>query len=261
MRSSFLCSLALTLLLSATGHAQPTPARQAPPKIIHVFVALCDNASQGIVKVPAAIGNGDDAAGNLYWGCADGAKTVFSGSHNWVRLRVEEKPAPAVLERAVFEHRTRRAYLVADAYRGREIRQALTDFLQAAAGGPVTSVPAGSRSLRAGGGADLVAYIGHNGLMDFKLPAIPAGPASGKSVIVLCCRSHEYFYRRLRQSGATPLLTTTQFMYPGAFILHDVLEGWLAGKPAAELRQHAASAYAANQKIGERAAAGVFSAE
>ena len=35
-------------------------------KTIHVFVALCDNENQGIVKVPAVIGNGQDARNNLY---------------------------------------------------------------------------------------------------------------------------------------------------------------------------------------------------
>ncbi|EDY21883.1 hypothetical protein CfE428DRAFT_0008 [Chthoniobacter flavus Ellin428] len=40
----------------------------APAAEIHVFVALADNATQGIVPVPAKIGNGDDAEHNLYWG-------------------------------------------------------------------------------------------------------------------------------------------------------------------------------------------------
>ncbi|MBS1655648.1 MAG: hypothetical protein JSU05_12430, partial [Bacteroidetes bacterium] len=39
-------------------------------KTIHVFVALCDNKYQGIVPVPAKIGNGQDPANNLYWGCS-----------------------------------------------------------------------------------------------------------------------------------------------------------------------------------------------
>ena len=38
----------------------------AETKIIHVFVALCDNDSQGIVPVPKKIGNGNDPDNNLY---------------------------------------------------------------------------------------------------------------------------------------------------------------------------------------------------
>jgi hypothetical protein len=40
----------------------------AAERIVHIFVALADNASQGIERVPAKIGNGDDAENNLYWG-------------------------------------------------------------------------------------------------------------------------------------------------------------------------------------------------
>src|SRR6188474_1339529 len=52
-------------------------------KTIHVFVALCDNKYQGIVPVSAKIGNGQDAASNLYWGAAYGVKTFFSKSSEW----------------------------------------------------------------------------------------------------------------------------------------------------------------------------------
>jgi hypothetical protein len=41
-------------------------AAQPKIRVVHVFVALADNAHQGIVPVPARLGNGDDAAANLY---------------------------------------------------------------------------------------------------------------------------------------------------------------------------------------------------
>jgi hypothetical protein len=34
-------------------------------KVIHVLVALCDNENQGIVPVPAHLGNGEDPNRNL----------------------------------------------------------------------------------------------------------------------------------------------------------------------------------------------------
>jgi hypothetical protein len=52
----------------------------AAEKTIGVFVALADNASQGIVPVPAAIGDGNDPERNLYWGTAEGLKGVFKHS-------------------------------------------------------------------------------------------------------------------------------------------------------------------------------------
>ena len=42
----------------------------------------------------------------------------------------------AVLERLIFKHRQREVFMVADAYRGKEIAQATWDFLEAASGRP-----------------------------------------------------------------------------------------------------------------------------
>jgi len=52
-------------------------------KTIHVFVALCDNKYQGIVPVPASLGNGQNSKSNLYWGAAYGVKTYFNKSSEW----------------------------------------------------------------------------------------------------------------------------------------------------------------------------------
>src|SRR5262245_41095802 len=99
------------------------PTRRNSVKLIHVLVALCDNRFQGIVPVPARIGDGDDPANNLYWGAAFGVKSFFKKSRDWMPVQATSKPGPAILERIVFKHRTRDVYLIADAYRGREIKQ------------------------------------------------------------------------------------------------------------------------------------------
>src|SRR5579872_4686327 len=120
--------LPLLLLASAFVHAQSSP------RTIHVFVALADNANQGIVPVPARLGNGEDPEHNLYWGSAYGIRTFFTRSAEWRRIRCGQGPKNEILERCVFLHRTAAVYLVADAYRGMEIRQAILDFLTSAAG-------------------------------------------------------------------------------------------------------------------------------
>jgi hypothetical protein len=109
-------------------------SKDASPRTVHVFVALADNQHQGIVPVPARLGNGDDPDHNLYWRSAYGVKTFFARSADWVLVSCSAKPKPAVLERCVFRHRTTNTYVVADAYRGSEIREAILDFLGAAAG-------------------------------------------------------------------------------------------------------------------------------
>jgi hypothetical protein len=72
---------------SLTLKPRPTPQTVEKitnsAKVIHVLVALCDNENQGIVPVPAFLGNGEDTARNLYWGAAYGVKTYFGKSANW----------------------------------------------------------------------------------------------------------------------------------------------------------------------------------
>src|SRR5580693_8508694 len=76
----------------------------AAPKVVHVFVALADNQHQGIVPVPAALGNGSDSRRNLYWGAAFGVKTYFKASHNWELVWSGRGPKDAILERCVFKN-------------------------------------------------------------------------------------------------------------------------------------------------------------
>ncbi len=58
-------SFALAMFLLACGFT-PFLMAQSRPRTIHVFVALADNKSQGIVPVAAILGNGDDPA-QLRW--------------------------------------------------------------------------------------------------------------------------------------------------------------------------------------------------
>jgi hypothetical protein len=228
-------------------------------RTVHVFVALADNQSQGIIPVPAKLGNGEDPEHNLYWGSAYGVKTFFSRSGDWERVACGEKPKAEVLERCVFKHRAANVYLVADAYRGREIRQAILGFLSAAAGDnpEMVSVPAESGVLKVAtrGGANLVAYIGHDGLMDFRLQQFPRKKSeTHRDVVVLACASKQFFAEPVRSSGAYPLLWTTGLMAPEAYTLKSALDGWIAGESHEQIRDRAAGAYDKYQKCGMRAA-------
>ncbi len=235
----------------------------AADRVVHIFVALCDNDSQGIQPVPKKIGNGDDPANNLYWGCDDGVRSVFSRSKSWKRLAAGDPDGDGpILERLVFRNEPAKAWLLADAYRGREIRKCLTDYLAALAGTLKAEAVAGEQKIAAGGAADMVVYAGHDGLMEFELPLPAAGPENKpKRTIALCCMSQVFFTSYLHDLKAEPLLLTTQLMYPAAQVLHEVVGGWLAGKDAAACRQLAAAAYAKNQRISVKAAAGVFTTD
>src|SRR5689334_14538191 len=86
---------------------QPLPVGQNKPGLqtIHVLVALCDNKYQGIVPVPKSIGNGQDPASNLYWGCDLGLKTYFKRkTSDWSLVLTQKTGRDTILERLVFRH-------------------------------------------------------------------------------------------------------------------------------------------------------------
>ncbi|BCX48110.1 conserved hypothetical protein [Haloferula helveola] len=211
-------------------------------KSIRVFVALCDNATQGIVKVGEKIGNGDDPEGNLYWGCDDGLASYFKRSSKWKTVDAVKNPAPGILRRLKFRHADGGLVLTADAYRGAEMKKCLLDFEAAVASKEHA----------------LVAFIGHNGFMELQLPKPKPVENNPTATIALCCLSESYFTPRLERMSSEPLLLTRQLMYPGSFILHDAIESWRKGGNRTAIRSAAGRAYAKNQKISVRAGTGIF---
>jgi hypothetical protein len=228
---------------------------QNPGKVVHVLVALCDNENQGIVPVPAFLGNGEDTQKNLYWGAAFGVKTFFSKSANWLKIAEIDNPKENVLQRIVFKHKTENVYLVADAYRGSKMRETVADFFAGVAGAKRENVAAGDLTLQVLGSANLVAFVGHNGLMDFKLEDQPAKrDDDARDAVILACASRNYFSAPLKKTSANPLLWTSNLMAPEAYILHDALEGWTRGESDEQVRNRAAAAYAKYQKISLKSA-------
>lgn len=249
---------------SGTRQQQQQPAATNAMPVIHVFVALCDNVNQGIVPVSARLGNGEDPAQNLYWGAAYGVKTFFAKSKDWKLAATIPNPQPAILERLVFKHRRERALLVADAYRGSQIKQATIDFLEAASGsaGETLTVQFDSAvpvQFHAAGSARLVAYVGHDGLMDFSLPHHPQKKDDERrDAVILACASKNYFATALRQTGATPLLWTTNLMAPEAYVLERAIDGWLKRESGEQIRRRAAEVYHQYQKCGIKGAMNLF---
>jgi hypothetical protein len=243
-----------------------SPAAKNSVTVIHVFVALCDNVNQGIVPVSASLGNGDDPLRNLYWGAAFGVKTFFTKNKDWELVSTQSKSSKSssvVLDRVIFKRRGREAFMVAEAYRGSYIEQATQDFLAAAAGLPGEAVDVfydnKSVTLHLEGGANLIAYIGHNGLMDFQLRSIPKKRDTEKrDAIILACASKSYFAELLRSSGARPLLWTTNLMAPEAYTLSAAIDGWLNKETDEQVRLRAARAYNQYQNCGLRSANRLF---
>lgn len=239
---------------------------QSKQRVVHVFVALADNQHQGIVPVPAALGNGGNAARNLYWGAAFGVRIYFRKAPEWKEVLFYPQPKNYILERSIFQNHTSGVLVIADACRGSEIKRALTDFFHAAAGiqekepniGGLIDVVA----FQAPTDADLVVYMGHDGLMDFPLAVDFAGRSGpNRSAIILACSSKSFFRELLQAPGATPLLWTTGLMAPEAYTLKAALDGWMQQESKEQIRKRAAGAYAQYQKCSTAAAMRLFSSD
>ncbi|MDJ0926206.1 MAG: hypothetical protein QNJ73_01040 [Gammaproteobacteria bacterium] len=259
---SFITVLAASDAASQIAAAQSVQERMSEdaasgkPLVAHVVVALCDNWHQRIVPVPLHLGNGDDPGSNLYWGALYGVKTYFSKHDDWTRVAIDAPTNPAVLDRVAFRSTVERdgntvdTYLIAEAWRGREIRAATIRFLELAGGEPEEAYLLGDApdevTLAAGGSSHLVAYVGHNGLMDFASPALssPEPVAGPRSSVVLACRSRDYFADLLSFKRSHSLLTTNGLMAPEAYTLEATISAWFSGESPSATRDRAADAYA-----------------
>lgn len=237
------------------------------PIVAHVVVALCDNANQGIVPVPASIGNGQDPQSNLYWGARYGVRSFFRRRAGF-SLHPIPHQAPVldrVLLRRAIDRSGRSASLVvvAEAWDGKYMAAALTRFLRLSAGHDPETIDLDGLSIRAGGQSSVVAFIGHNGFMDFPAPAPPQpNPAAlPRSSIVLACASQPYFGGPLSAGGSHQLLLTTGLMAPEAYTLEAALTAFAGGASPSAIRSAAATAYNRYQKCGARAAARLFSGQ
>lgn len=267
MRNIIICLIFVSVLGAALSYSMPrknavilnktsktTTTDTFPTKSIHVLVALCDNKYQGIVPVPAKIGNGQDPNNNLYWGCGYGLRTYFKKSAEWKLLQSIKKDS-FLLERLIFKHTSKNYYLIADAYNGKYIKECTVDFLKSCSGQKKETLTLNGVTLGAFGNAQLVAYAGHDGLMDFSLDGSFKNTDSRKrDAIILACYSKDYFSPYLKQTGAYPILWTTGLMCPEAYSLHDALTGYVNGESAESMRTRAAKAYTRYHKCGEKAA-------
>lgn len=247
-------SVAKNNRLNNTFEKQPVCRNTKDVKVIHVFVALCDNQYQGIVPVPKGIGNGQDAKTNLYWATAYGVKTFFSKQPEWQEIQDIQMDS-IVLNRVVYKHKNQNIYLVADAYNGKYIKQCTIDFLNASAGNKSDSFQYQSKTIYIAGSSQLLSYIGHDGLMDFSLEnTFKAMDTLKRETIILACISKKYFSPFIKNTNAKPLIWSTGLMSPEAYTLEAAIDGWLKKETNEQIRERAAQAYNKYQKCGINAA-------
>lgn len=200
------------------------------PLVAHVLVPLCDNEHQGIVPTSEAIGNGMDPDHNLYWMTSKGIKRYFKELPDWKMLESTKNIDDDILERVIFKKKFSNGatvILVADAYRGDRMHQCLNDYFNSLSGNLKDSVKVDSVFLQINGNADLIAFSGHNGLMDETTNYQVANDDTKiKDAVSISCASSGYFKKYYLDTKSYPLVHTTNLLYPGAFILEGILNKW-----------------------------------
>lgn len=229
-------------------------------KTIHVFVALCDNVHQGIVPVPKSIGNGQKPSTNLYWGAGYGVKNFFKvKTKDWELVKTLKTKDTLILDRLLFKHKSKNVYMLADAYDGKFIKNCTVDFLKSSNSQKVQTVNYSNKTLNFGGGADLMAYVGHDGLMDFSVNVdFKPIKQKKKDVIILACYSKNYFKEHIKNADANPVLWTTHLMAPEAYTLKSAIDGWIKKESGEQIEERAAQTYNKYQKCGINGARNLF---
>ncbi len=105
----------------------------------------------------------------------------------------------------------------------------------------------------------MIVFLGHDGLMDFRLP-VETHPklARPKAVSILCCKSKKFFEPYVRQAAAKPILWTKSLMAPEAYVLEAAIQSFELGEGPKLATERAARAYAKYQKCSLKSARTVF---
>jgi len=233
------------------------------PLVIHVKVPLCDNENQGIVPTSPSLGNGMDLKRNLYWATSKGMKRFFNELSDWKLVSSQLDINKDVLERVVFKKHFKNGaivYLVADAYRGDRMINCLQDHFNSLSGVLKDSLVIDIDTIGIYGNADLLAFNGHNGLMDETVFFDKSADGIARDAVTIACISGDYFKSRYKATNSYPLVHTTNLLYPGAFILEGVINSWANLESDEQCKKAAGNGYYKHKpKSGPNGSQNLFS--
>lgn len=219
------------------------------PLLVEVHVPLCDNTILSCGN--AKLGDGDNPETNLYWWTTPGFGTWFARKGSgWTRvtklaagetgdadvlaLHVYKRTvtAPAAWKKrgvpATFEIDIR-----VRAWRGKAIDRALAAY---------------AADISGGSPAQLVAWVGHNRLMDLDEYVWPKPGAKIQGAIAIACHTAAYMEDKVPAPTRVPLLMTRDFLFANAAPLEATVLSFAAGGSYAQIRLAAATAYAGVQE-------------
>jgi hypothetical protein len=241
--------------------------------VIQVHVPLCDNS---IIRCGGrGLGDGASLERNLYWATSEGlAGWMSRRDSGWsleLRATGEAIAEPDVLEVRVWRRvvDTPRAWrgpgmpatfvarLVGFAWRGTAIDRALSGYLSDLYRDQPRVVrgrdPTGrSVEIAAGGAARVVAWAGHNRLMDVAADwaALARTEEKGfrKGAVAIACYSADYLRPALPGPTRVPLLMTASFVMASSASLERAVMAFLAGGDFGAIRTAGAVGYAQGQQ-------------
>ena len=217
------------------------------PLVVHLYIPLCDNINQGIVPTSPSLGDGFNLKSNLYWATRSGTKRFFKSHQSWKLIYDEFDIDTNVLERVIFvrDYDETKVYLIADAYRGDRMEETVNNFLAALSNNRLQEVRIDSNlTLKVAGHSDLIMFNGHNGMMD-RINVREWKNKGGKQTdaVINACVSYSYFTDQLIEAGAYPLVRTNTLLHPGAYVLTQIIDDWVAGIDEKSICLRAGRAY------------------
>ncbi len=218
----------------------PTPA-MACGATVRIIVSLADNKNQGIVPIPASLGNGQDPANNLYWGAMYGVNSYLKRQDGWqVREMKTDSFRPHVLAASAIQFGGPDTTFYAEAWDGAQQRKAIQYFMDLLKN-PIDG---------------LTVFVGHNPLMDGSVPfpvltksQVDENRISKRKFAVIACQSRRYFEEGIKATGHIPYVLTEGNMAPEAYVVEAIVRAWMEDGSPQKAREYAAAAYAKYQKI------------
>jgi len=245
------------------------------PLVVEVHVPLCSN---DIIRCGnPKLGDGDNPETNLYWSTTPGFGEWFARRRSgWKRVLVQRASATGdgdvlavhVYRRTVDAPASWRKRgvparyeldLVVHAWRGSAIDRALAAFASEVSGrGARKLVLDDKTAIDAGGAAQIVAWVGHNRLMDLERFAWPKPSADVKGAIAIACDTAPYMEADVAAPTRVPLLMTRDLLFANAAPLEATVLAFATGGTYAQMRHDATAAYAGVQQETFQHVAGVF---
>jgi hypothetical protein len=243
------------------------------PLVVEVHVPLCDNSI--IACGNPKLGDGNSPDTNLYWSTTPGFGEWFTRRNSgWKRIHHRRDLDADILALEVYR-RTMRAPaawrkrgapatfeldIVVHGWRGKSIDKALAAYAHDVSGGAARTIQLDDTStLAAGGAAQIVAYVGHNRLMDLDTYAWPTPGAAVQGTIAIACHTAVYLEDALAGDTRVPLLMTRDLLFSNAAPLEAAVLAFASGGDYASIRLDATTAYAGVQKETVVRMYGVFS--